>query len=101
MVKHIVLFKLADKAEGNSKLRNAEIIKERLENLKNSIPQIRKIHVHINAQDAPDGNYDTILDTEFDNMDDVKSYAVHPDHLKAVEFITKVRVSRAAIDYEF
>ncbi|MDR1743890.1 MAG: Dabb family protein [Dysgonamonadaceae bacterium] len=101
MVKHIVLFKLADEAEGNTKLRNAEIIKERLENLRNSIPQIRKICVRINSQDSPEGNYDLMLDSEFDNMDDAKSYSVHPNHLKVVEFITKVRTSRAAIDYEF
>lgn len=31
MVRHIVLFKLADEAEGRSKAENALIIKERLE----------------------------------------------------------------------
>lgn len=101
MVKHIVLFKLAEEAEGNNKSRNAEIIKERLEALKAIIPYLRKIKVNINSADAPAGNYDILLDTEFDNMDDMKAYAVHPDHLKVVEFIGKVRTDRAAIDYEF
>ena len=101
MVKHIVLFKLAEEAEGNNKSRNAEIIKERLEALKAIIPYLRKIEVNINSVDAPAGNYDILLDTEFDNMADMKAYAVHPDHLKVVEFIGKVRTDRAAIDYEF
>ena len=101
MVKHIVLFKLADEAEGNVKLRNAEIIKEQLEALKEIIPQIRKIHVHINSAKAPADNCDVLLDSEFDNLDDVKSYSVHPAHVKVGEFIGRVRVSRAAIDYEF
>lgn len=100
MVKHIVLFKLAEEAENNGKQRNAEIIKERLEALSNVIPQIRKIHVYLNAEKTPGGNYDVLLDSEFDNLDDADTYASHPAHLKVVEFISKVRISRAAIDYE-
>lgn len=101
MVRHIVLFKLADEAEGRSKAENALIIKERLEELKNTIPVIRKIEVRINLSEASADNHDVILESEFDTLEDVRTYAVHPEHIKVGEFIAKVRTSRAAIDYEF
>lgn len=101
MVRHIVLFKLADEAEGRSKAENALIIKERLEELKNTIPVIRKIEVKINLSEASADNHDVILECEFDTLEDVRTYAVHPEHIKVGEFIAKVRTSRAAIDYEF
>ncbi|MDO5665558.1 MAG: Dabb family protein [Bacteroidia bacterium] len=101
MIKHIVLFKLADKAEGNSKAENALIMKQRLEALKGLIPEIVKIEVSINHVDAPAGNYDVMLDSEFKNLDDLQTYISHPEHLRVGEFIVKVRTERAAIDYEF
>ncbi len=100
MVKHIVLFKLADEAEGKSREENALIIKENLEALKDTISVIRKIEVKINLSAASADNYDIILDSEFDSLQDLKTYAVHPEHLKVGAYISKVRTSRAAIDYE-
>lgn len=101
MIKHIVLFKLADQAEGKTKGENALIIKEQLEALKDLIPQIHKIQVDINHHDAAKDNYDIILDSEFKNLDDLNIYSTHPEHLKVGDYVKKVRVSRSAIDYEF
>lgn len=101
MIKHIVLFKLADEAEGNSKAENAAIIRQRLEALKDSIPEILKIEVAINHAGAPAGNYDIMLDSEFRNLNDLQTYISHPEHQKVGEFIVKVRTGRAAIDYQF
>jgi hypothetical protein len=95
------MFTLADNAEGKTKTENALIIKEKLEALKDVIPVIRKMEVFVNGDDAPAGNYDIVLDSEFDTMDDVKTYAAHPEHVKVAEYIAKVRTGRAAIDYEF
>lgn len=101
MIKHIVLFKLAEEAEGNSKAANAVIIKQRLEALKDLIPEILKMEVSINHADAPAGNYDIMLDSEFGNLDDLHIYISHPEHQKVGAFIGKVRIGRAAIDCEF
>ena len=101
MIKHIVLFSLAETAEGKTKTENALIVKEKLEALKSAIPEIRKMEVFINSENAPDGNYDIVLDSEFGTMDDLKTYAAHPEHVKVAEFVSKVRTGRAAIDYEF
>jgi hypothetical protein len=101
MVKHLVLFKLAEEAEGKSKKENALIIQKSLEALKDSIGVIRKINVYINDAGASSDNYDVVLDSEFDSLSDMKIYAEHPDHLAAASYIVKVRIARAAIDYEY
>lgn len=101
MIKHLVLFKLADEAEGNTREQNALLIKQRLEALIDVIPVICKIEVLINHADASGGNFDIVLDSEFRTLEDVEIYAKHPEHLKVVEFISKVRTARAAIDYKY
>ena len=101
MIKHLVFFKLAEEAEGNAKAENILLIKGKLEALKEVIPVIRKIEVFSNHPLASSENYDIVLDSEFDSLEDLKTYALHPGHLKVGEFIAKVRISRAAIDYEF
>jgi phenylalanyl-tRNA synthetase alpha subunit len=100
MIKHIVFFGLADNAEGKTKAENAQIIKTGLENLIHFIPEIRKIEVGINYPNAPKTNYDIALYTEFDNFEAVDVYQEHPEHKKVASYIGKVRVSRAAVDYE-
>lgn len=47
MVKHIVMWKLKEYACGNTKEKNAQIIKEKLESLKDKISGILKIEVGI------------------------------------------------------
>jgi len=100
MIKHIVFFGLADSAEGKSKVENAQIIKSGLENLIHLIPQIKKIEVGINYPNSPKTNYDIALYSEFDTMEDVDIYQEHPEHKKVAAYIAKVKISRAAVDYE-
>lgn len=100
MVKHIVFFKLADSAEGKTKLELAQIIKCDLENLINHIPEIIKIEVGINIPNATKTDFDIALYSEFENMAAVDSYQEHPEHKKVAAFIGKVRTARAAVDYE-
>ena len=49
MIKHIVMWKLKDEAEGNSKDENAKIIKNSLEDLKGKINEIVDIEVVIDV----------------------------------------------------
>ena len=100
MIKHLVMFKLSEEAEGRSKAENARIIKEQLEALQGVIPEIRRMEVKINHEAASGENYDILLESEFDSLEDLQRYAIHPDHLKAGEYVSKVRTARAVIDYE-
>ena len=100
MLHHIVMLKLKDFAEGKSGKENAELIKDKLEALKTKIPEIKRIEVGLNMDSSEYSNYDLVLDTYFENYDELKTYQIHPEHKKVAEFVAKVRDLRAAVDYE-
>ena len=100
MIKHVVLFKLASSAEGNSMHENALYLKEKLENLQNLIPELLGIEVFINMPNVSAGNFDLMLIAEFENLQDLDIYVNHPEHVRVASFISKVKTDRAAIDYE-
>jgi hypothetical protein len=99
MIKHIVMWKLKDFAEGTSRAENARKIKADLERLKDKIKQVRFIEVGVNFNASADA-YDVVLYSEFANREDLEAYQQHPEHLKAGGFIGKVRMDRKVIDYE-
>ncbi len=98
MVKHIVMWKLKDSAEGGSKIENARKIKEGLEVLKGVIEEIRELEVGINFEKS-DMAYDLVLYSAFDNERDLDIYQNHPEHLKVGAFIGKVKDKRIVVDY--
>jgi hypothetical protein len=98
MIKHVVMWKLKDFAEGADRARNAKRVKIELEALKNLIPQIWHIEVGINVLES-DASYDVVLYSVFKNQDDLDAYQKHPDHRAVAEFIGKVRESRVVVDY--
>lgn len=99
MLKHIVMFKLKDEALGKAKAENARLIKRELESLKGKIPEIRALEVGINCNHVA-GEWDIVLVSEFDDLESMKRYQAHPDHVKAGEFIGQVRLDRAFADYQ-
>lgn len=99
MIKHVVMWKLKDNAEGRSKIENLEYIKKELEVLKGEINEIKNIEVGINIVDDP-GAYDLVLYSEFNSQKDLDIYQKHPSHVKIAEYIGKVRESRVVVDYE-
>jgi hypothetical protein len=99
MLKHIVMWKLKDFAEGRSKTENAQKARFLLEGLKKKIKEIRAMEVGINTQNSAD-SYDLVLYAEFRNISDLKAYQDHPEHAKVGEFIGKVRQDRKVVDYE-
>lgn len=79
MVKHIVLFKLRDDVSVEKKLVVMNSFKEAIEALPAKISVIRKIEVGLNMN--PGETWNIALYSEFDNLDDVKFYATHPEHV--------------------
>lgn len=99
MIKHIVMWKLKDFAEGKDKIENAEFIKMSLEELRYKIKQIKFLEVGININNSEQA-YDAVLYSEFENMEDLNLYKNHPEHLKVSDFCKKVRSARVVTDYE-
>lgn len=98
MLKHIVMWKFKDEAEGKTRAENCRLVKERLEALPAKISLIRKLEVGINEFPSP-MSADLVLLTEFATKEDLDSYAVHPDHVKVSEYVGKVRLERIVADY--
>ena len=45
-------------------------------------------------------SYDLIYISEFDSLEALEAYRVHPEHVKVAEFIKNVRVAQAVTDTE-
>ena len=100
MLKHVVVWKFADSAEGKTKEENLNIVKDSLYALCGIIPQIKKMEIGIDVS-GTEMSGDIILITEFENKEDLKIYAEHPEHVKVSQYVTKVCLSRTVVDYIF
>ena len=99
MIKHIVMWKFKDYAEGASKQENILKVKDMLEALPGKIDFIREMQVNINVN-PKDSMYDAVLISAFDSLEDVERYRVHPEHKKISSFVSLIREGRASVDYE-
>jgi len=94
MVKHIVMFDFKDE----SKELNLVKAKVMLEALLTSVPTLKKMEVGINFSQE-ERAMDMSLYSEFDDAVGLAEYAVHPEHLKVVEFIKSVATASKVSDY--
>lgn len=101
MIKHVVMWKLKEVAEGKTKTENARVMKELLEDLPNKIQELDAAEVGINILDGEsEAITDVVLITSFKCQEDLDTYAGHPDHQKVVHFIKKVVSERRVADYK-
>ena len=98
MVKHIVMWKMADI---DDKYQRAMDIKTQLEMLKDKIDVIVDIQVGINFNTS-DAASDVVLVSTFKSKEDLAVYQEHPAH-KAVgsEYVRPYVKERRVADYEF
>ena len=101
MIRHIVMWKFSDMANGKTREENIKIIKEDLEALFGVIPQIRSLEVGININTESPTAFDAVLNSTFDSMEDLEAYRSDPRHRKAAEYNKSCRTGRAVVDYEF
>lgn len=97
MIKHIVMWRLKDQAEGRSKAENLTEMQARLSALVGKVPGVRVLSVSTEVMVA-DPPTDIVLYSEFDTMEDLATYAAHPDHVAVVDFIKKVVAERRVVD---
>jgi len=99
MIRHLVLWRLKEEALGAKKEENAQKMKTLLEALPEKISVIRELSVGFNVVEAP-ANYEVVLNSLFQSLEDLNAYIVHPEHQKVGEFVRQVVAERASIDYE-
>lgn len=98
ILKHIVLWKLKDEAEGRTKAENAQWMKSHLEALVGVVPQLLSAEVGINIEPS-EGAFDAVLTATFKDEADCAAYKVHPAHVAVSEYCKKVRLQRVVCDY--
>ena len=90
MLKHIVMWKLKEFAEGKTKAENTLII--------GIVPEIKSLQVGINEKTS-DMAYDAVLISTFEDADALARYKVHPEHVKVSNYCKKIRDSRVFVDF--
>jgi len=99
MIKHIVMWKLKDHAEGADKAANAIKLKALLETCNNLVPGMLALEAAI-AAPTLEATYDVVLYTEFADRAALNAYQEHPTHQAIKPFIGAVRAERQCMDYE-
>lgn len=94
MIVHIVMFKFKDE----NKDSNIKEVAKRLNALVELVPALKSMEVGVNFT-LSERAFDLSLYSTFETKEDLLSYAVHPEHLKVVEFIKSVTVESKVVDY--
>ena len=98
MIKHVVMWRLKEKVEGNTKEYNALEIKKQIEALKDKVDEVIDLEVGINFEESSQA-YDIILYSTFKSKEDLDNYQNNEEHLKVVKFIKEVVEERVVVDY--
>ena len=99
MIKHIVIWTLKDSAGGRDKAANAQLLKEKLEALRNSISGMIKLEVGLDFSRTQSSG-DVVLYAEFVSRRALDDYQVHPEHEAVKAFVLGIREERWIVDYE-
>lgn len=99
MIVHIVMWRLQDHAEGNSKAANAQTAKDKLEALNGIIPGLIKLEVGIDFSQGEFSN-DLVLYSELESKEALAAYQQHPAHIEAGSFVKAICSERQVVDYE-
>lgn len=98
ILRHVVTWKLTSEDAGERAEQAAEVAR-RLNALDGVVPQLRSISAGANAV-YPDANWDVTLVADFDSVEALEQYAVHPAHEEVAVYIRSVVASRVAVDFE-
>ncbi len=99
MIKHVVMWKLKDHAEGHSKHENLAIMKNKLLALQKAIPAITSMEVGLNFNTS-EAAADIVLITTHTDGEALQAYIEHPVHREAAGFIGKIASERKVVDFE-
>jgi len=99
MIKHIVMWKLKEHAEGADRAANAARMKALLDDCRDVVPGIVEFEVAL-AQPGLEATYDVVLYSVFADKAALDSYQDHPKHVAVKPFIGAVRLERQCMDYE-
>lgn len=92
MIRHVVMWKFKPDTQ-----EEMEQFLTGLQGLYGVIPQIRAQQVGVNCVE---GNYDAVLISDFDSLEDLETYKKDPRHVAVSALCKAIRTDRVAVDYE-
>lgn len=98
MVKHIVLWNFQEQLDAEQRKEAGEKMKEILEPLKEAIPGVITLKVTVN--ELAGSNRDVMLYGEYESVEALNNYAVHPAHVEAGRYIKSVTCDRTCFDFQ-
>lgn len=98
MIRHIVMWKLKEHAEGAGRAANAVKMKALLDECAALVPGILKFETAL-AQPGLECTYDVVLYSEFASRAALDAYQQHPQHQALKPFFGAVREARQCMDY--
>ena len=98
MVHHIVLWNFLESMNQEEKREAGAKMKELLEPIGALVEGAVSIKVVMNELDS--SNRDIALISQFETVEALKTYQVHPAHVEAGKFVRSVTCNRSCLDYE-
>ena len=92
MIKHVVMWKFKENTE-----KEMDEFLEGLKSLENKIPEIKSMQV---GKNIDNDEYDAILISEFESVEDMNKYKTDPRHVKVSNMCKEIRTKRTAFDFE-
>lgn len=95
------MWKFVDEADGLTKDEILSRVKDMLLCLYESgkIQGLRRMEIGRDVS-GTDMSHDMVLLTEFDSLECLSAYKIHPDHVAISEYVKTVRTDRAVVDCE-
>lgn len=98
MIRHIVLWKLTEKAKGENLPEKISRLRQMFAAMLGNLPGLFTIEI---GENFGDGEYDLILFGEYESREAVEAYRVHPLHLEVRELTKDWVCGRVSVDYEY
>jgi hypothetical protein len=99
MIRHVIMLKLHEFADGCDKPTNALRVKALMEAMLGNVNGLHALEVGINQLSGSQA-FDVVLLTTLESWEALEAYRVHPLHLEVVELLKKVRSDRVVVDFE-
>lgn len=99
MIKHVILWTLKNEYSAEEKAQIKRGIKQNLEGLSGKIPGL--LEIKVNTDGLASSNADLMLDSSFENVEALKNYAVHPEHVHVADtYVIPFTATRSCLDFE-
>lgn len=99
MLRHIVMYKFLEEAQGRSREENLRIAAELAAVMEREIPQLKAFQCGIGSAEAKASNYDVVLVCDMEGFEALAEYKLNAAHKAFGTHCHAVSSDRAAIDY--